>query len=92
MTLEEFRAQLQLEQFGEPATVARDSAYSLDEHAHPFEAFALITQGEITLEVDGARARYGVGDTFRLPPGKPHHEWAGEQGVQYLVGRKEAKA
>ncbi len=89
MTRDEFFATARAEGFAEPVAVARDGTYTLGLHSHPFEAFAFITEGQITLDVAGAQTRYGAGDTFRLAPGTPHLEWAGPQGVRYLSARKE---
>ena len=90
MTEQDFRQALAAEQFADPADVTRDATYALDDHTHPFEAFALVTAGEITLEVAGRRTTYRPGDTFRLAAGTPHREAAGPAGVRYLSGRKEA--
>ncbi|MEJ7932281.1 cupin domain-containing protein [Ramlibacter sp. AN1015] len=89
MSPEDFCAQLQAQQFAAPVPIERAAGYRLDEHTHPFDAFALVTDGEITIEVAGQQARYGCGDTFRLAAGTPHREWAGAQGVRYLAGRRE---
>ena len=89
MTEQDYRRQAAAEHFAEPVLVQRDASYSLGEHDHPFEAFALIFEGEITLQVGGVRTTYGPGETFRLAPHTPHHEAAGPQGVRYLSARKE---
>ena len=90
MDTPEFEASLKADGFGEIATVERLAGYQLGEHDHPFDARALITDGEITLVVDGVSTTYGVGDIFRLAAGTPHHESAGAQGVSYRVGRRAA--
>lgn len=90
MNEQEFRQALRAEGFAEPVQVERDGTYRLDVHQHPFEAFALIEDGEIVLEVDGVRATYAAGQTFRLAAGTPHREFAGPRGVRYLSGRKGA--
>jgi quercetin dioxygenase-like cupin family protein len=88
MNLQDFEEQLKAENFGEITTVQRATGYALHQHEHPFHACALITAGNITLVVDGVATRYGVGDVFRLPAGKPHGESAGPDGVSYRVGRR----
>ncbi len=88
MTIVEFEAGLKAEGFGEITTVERPAGYALGDHQHPFEAWALITAGEITLRVDDVETRYAAGQIFRLPAGKPHHERVGASGVQYRVGRR----
>jgi quercetin dioxygenase-like cupin family protein len=89
MNEEQFRGELARDGFPAPVLVERDSTYALDAHQHPFEAFALIIEGEITIEVNGVKTEYRQGQTFRLPPDVPHREFAGPQGVRYLSGRKE---
>ena len=88
MNTQDFEAQLKAENFDAGVTISKPAGYSMDDHAHPFEAWALIVEGDITLLVDGASTTYAAGDVFRLPAGKPHHESAVPNGVTYLVGRK----
>jgi quercetin dioxygenase-like cupin family protein len=75
------------EGFPEPVLVTREHG-ALDEHAHPFEAKALIVAGEIAIRTGGEERLYKVGDVFHLDANQPHTEQYGAQGVQYLVGRK----
>lgn len=89
MTESEFRQKLAADRFPEPVPVERDGTYRLGLHQHPFEAFALITEGELTIEFEGKPTTYKAGDTFRLAANTPHAEYAGPQGVKYLSGRKE---
>jgi hypothetical protein len=89
LTHEGFLKGLQAAGFAPPVAVTRDASYALGDHAHDFEAWALVTQGEITIEVGGIVSRFPAGRSFRLPAGTPHKEWVGCEGVQYLAGRKE---
>ncbi|MDR5855701.1 cupin domain-containing protein [Caballeronia sp. LZ062] len=88
MQRDEFLAQLSAEGFPEAVTVTREANGSLDEHAHPFEAKALIVEGQITLRIGDEARLYRVGDVFHLPANVEHTEQYGPQGVSYLVGRK----
>ena len=88
MNTQDFEAQLKAEKFDEIALVEKPVGYAMDEHQHPFEACALITQGAITLTVSGVSTTYGVGDIFRLPAQTPHLENAAPHGVTYIAGRK----
>ena len=88
MNEQAFRRKLAADGFPDPVLVERDSTYGLDVHQHPFEAYALILDGDITIEVDGRPTTYRAGQTFRLPANCPHRENAGAQGVRYLSGRK----
>ena len=92
MNTQDFEAQLRAENFDAGVTISKSVGYSMDEHAHPFEAWALVTHGDITLRVNGALTTYAAGNTFRLPAGTPHHESAIPNGVTYLVGRKQQAA
>ncbi len=87
MNQEQFRADLAREGFGEIVTVEREAG-GLDLHEHPFDAKALILEGEIRLEIDGRETRYAAGDVFFLAANTRHREFYGPQGVRYLVGRK----
>jgi quercetin dioxygenase-like cupin family protein len=88
MDVSTFQAQLQAEGDPTPVCVSPPAGYRMDEHAHDFDACALITAGEFSITVQGECRRYGVGDVFRLPAGTVHAESAGEQGAQYLAGRR----
>jgi quercetin dioxygenase-like cupin family protein len=59
-------------------------------HTHPFEAKALIVQGELSIAVNDVSRAYKLGDVFHLAPNTPHTEQYGPAGVTYLVGRKSA--
>jgi len=60
----------------------------LDEHAHPFEASALVVEGEMWLTVDGATRHLQPGDRFEIAAGVPHSERYGDQGAVYWVARR----
>ncbi len=83
-----FQAQLQAEGYQTTVNVSQPAGYRMDEHAHDFDACALITAGEFSITVQGQCHRYGAGDVFRLPAGTLHCEAAGEQGAKYLAGRR----
>ena len=91
MSPEHYQNELAAGQFSAPVVVVRDIGYALADHDHDFDAFALITEGEITLTVAGVATSYGVGDVFRLPAGTPHLESAGPQGVRYFSARRDPK-
>lgn len=60
----------------------------LEEHTHPFDANAVVTQGEMWLSCAGDTRHLGVGDTFLIPTGTPHAERYGPQGATYWVARR----
>lgn len=88
MTEQEFRQWLASEGIDTVVAVEREPNGSLDTHSHPFEARALIIDGEITIEAEGRTRRYGPGEVFQLGADIPHIEHYGPQGVRYLAGRK----
>ena len=58
-------------------------------HAHPFEADALVVQGEMWLtEQGGAARRLEAGDRFHLQANVLHEERYGPQGAIYWVARR----
>jgi quercetin dioxygenase-like cupin family protein len=75
------------EGFPEPVVVTREAG-ATDIHSHPFEAKALIVEGEIHIRVGEEERVYKAGDVFHLAANLPHAERYGPEGVQYLVGRK----
>ncbi len=58
-------------------------------HSHPFEANALVVQGEMWLaEQGGSERRLLPGDRFHLQADVPHAERYGPQGATYWVARR----
>ena len=58
-------------------------------HTHPFEANALVVQGEMWLTEQGGTARrLEAGDRFQLKANAPHEERYGPQGAIYWVARR----
>jgi quercetin dioxygenase-like cupin family protein len=88
MDRDEFIEMLAREGFTQTELVEREPDGFVDEHAHPFEAKALILEGELTIQGSGKEKRYKTGDVFHLKPNEPHWERYGPKGVCYLVGRK----
>jgi quercetin dioxygenase-like cupin family protein len=88
MTADEFSAKLREEGFDNIVLVEREPHGMVDHHSHPFEAKALILDGEIRLVVGGKKNTYRAGDVFHLPHSIDHVETYGPQGVRYLVGRR----
>lgn len=74
--------------FDQVVTVERPPGAALDVHTHPFEAKALIVEGELYLRTGAEERVYRVGQVFHLQAGEAHAERYGPQGVRYLVGRK----
>ena len=96
MNKQVFEEALQSEGYSAAVQMKRQAGYEMVQHAHPFDAWALITSGEITIALgvgfDQAAKTYQVGDTFKLPRETLHFEYAGPNGVTYLSGRREGSA
>lgn len=58
----------------------------VEEHAHPFDADAVVSAGEMWLTRAGVTEHLKPGDTFRLPAGTPHSERYGPQGDLHWSG------
>ncbi|WP_347557768.1 cupin [Robbsia sp. KACC 23696] len=88
MQQDAFLALLAQDGFAQTVVVERESNGTLDWHAHPFEAKALVLEGALTIETDSDSRTYAVGDIFHLAKDVRHREWFSAAGVRYLVGRK----
>lgn len=60
------------------------------EHSHPFDASALMVQGELWLTVAGQTRHLGPGDRFELAQGVLHQERYGADGAVFWVARRHA--
>ena len=91
MNQQDFEVALRAEAFDAALLVEKPVGYSMDLHQHPFDAFALITEGSLSISVNGTETTYQVGDVFRLAANTPHLESAVPYGVRYLVARKQQR-
>jgi quercetin dioxygenase-like cupin family protein len=57
-------------------------------HTHPFDAQALVTEGEMWLTSGGETRHLRPGDTFHIRSGTPHSEKYGPRGATYWVARR----
>lgn len=85
-----FTIQMAKEGFQPPVLVMREAHGTLDAHAHPFDAKALVIEGELRIRTAAGERHYGVGEIFQLAAHEPHSEVFGAQGVRYLAGRRPA--
>jgi hypothetical protein len=93
ITLDQFRAEMLgngyqevLERPWAPDTV-------VGSHSHPFEASAVVVQGEMWLAVEGDPAQHlRPGDRFHLQPNVMHTERYGSEGATFWVARRNAVA
>jgi mannose-6-phosphate isomerase-like protein (cupin superfamily) len=87
-TLDDFRTAALAAGFDE--AIARDWAphQVLDTHQHPFDAEALVVQGEMWLSDESGTRHLRPGDGFALARGTPHAERYGAEGATYWVARR----
>jgi quercetin dioxygenase-like cupin family protein len=90
MNREDFTRSLTHENFNEALEKSLSSGVHNALHAHEFDVRALVTQGAISLTVNGVTTRYAEGDVFAMAAGCAHVEDVGAEGVTYLVGRRYA--
>jgi quercetin dioxygenase-like cupin family protein len=60
----------------------------LETHTHPFGVYALLTQGEMWLTMNGHTQHVVPGSVFELALNVPHDERYGAEGAAYWVARK----
>ncbi|NBW00481.1 MAG: cupin [Betaproteobacteria bacterium] len=89
MSPEAFIAMARMEGFADPVEVCREPEGFLNLHEHPFEAKALILDGEIEIGDAHECQHYRAGDMFHLQKNQPHWERYGPSGVRYLSARKD---
>jgi quercetin dioxygenase-like cupin family protein len=57
-------------------------------HSHPFDAEAIVVQGEMWLRSGEETLHLRPGGTFSLSAGTPHDERYGPEGAIYWVARR----
>lgn len=92
VTFEQFRAQMLAAGYEEALERQWAAGVNTPVHNHPFEANALVTQGEMWLAEQGGTARHLLpGDRFNLLAHVPHEERYGPEGATYWVARRSSK-
>ena len=90
-TFEEFEAQARAAGFDESLVRQWAPGTVLDTHTHPFDADAVVAQGEMWLTCEGSTRHLKLGDTFTLAREVPHAERYGPQGATYWVARRNSR-
>jgi quercetin dioxygenase-like cupin family protein len=65
-----------------------DPGTVLETHVHPFDASAVVVQGEMWLVTGDDTRHLFAGDSFELARGTPHSERYGSEGATYWVARR----
>ena len=88
-TFEQFRDNMIAAGYEEVLERRWEAGATVPIHTHPFEANALVTQGEMWLTEQGSPAKHLLpGDRFNLQANIPHDERYGQQGATYWVARR----
>lgn len=88
-SFDEFQATMLASGYDEVLVRPWASGTVVPHHTHPFEANALVVEGEMWLSVQSGPARHLVaGDRFHLLAHVPHEERYGAQGATYWVARR----
>ena len=89
MTFEKFRDDMLAAEYEEVLERPWLPAAEVPTHTHPFEANALVVQGEMWLTEQGGTARrLEPGDRIHLQAHVAHAERYGPQGAIYWVARR----
>ena len=86
-TLQIFRSQVLAEGYDEVAEMRWQPHFETTQHEHPFDVYAVVAEGKVTLHIEGRTEQYTQGDRFRLPRHTLHHEAYGEQGATLWIAR-----
>jgi hypothetical protein len=92
LTLELFERDAKSAGFDEVIVRAWEANTVIDEHTHPFEAKALVVEGEMWLTYGGVTHHIPSGGSFHLQPEVPHTERYGPRGATYWVARRNPPA
>ena len=88
LTFQQFEADARQQGFDEVIERQWTPLTVLDAHAHPFDAKALVVQGEMWLTVGAETRHLHAGDRFELDRDIAHSERYGDAGATYWVARR----
>lgn len=58
------------------------------DHTHPVETAHIISEGEMTLTVEGSTRTFRAGERCDVPAGAVHSAKMGPLGCRYLIGER----
>jgi mannose-6-phosphate isomerase-like protein (cupin superfamily) len=87
ITFEAFKQQALADGADEVLARSWDANTELKTHTHPFDAKAVVAEGEMWLTCAGQTQHLTPGSTFELASGTPHAERYGPKGATYWVAR-----
>ena len=88
MNQAEFEAKCRAEGYGDVVDRRMEASHSNPEHAHEFDAYVLLLDGELTITRGGKPETFRAGDMCAVPAGTMHAELCGPAGAHYLAGRR----
>lgn len=88
MDLGAFESALRRDGYDEIETKSMKPGMTVPDHTHPFDARALVLDGEISVTWQGQTKTCRQGDVFTMAAGVTHSEQLGPDGVRFLVGRR----
>jgi quercetin dioxygenase-like cupin family protein len=88
MNRADFEKKLQAEGYGEMVERHMEGGHFNGDHAHEFDAYVLVVDGEMTITRHGKPEIFRAGDMCAVPAGTMHTEKCGPAGAHYLAGRK----
>ena len=88
MNQADFEKKLAAEGYGEMVDREMEANHFNAEHAHEFDAYVLVVDGEMTIARNGKPEIFRAGDMCAMPAGTLHTEQCGPAGVRYLAGRR----
>lgn len=84
----EFRQRAAELGYGEPRVKDYPPNQSGELHTHDFSAFAIVSDGEFTLEFDDGEVTYRPGDSCEVAAGTRHCEKSGPNGATVWFATK----
>jgi quercetin dioxygenase-like cupin family protein len=84
----DFERELKQQGYGEMVDRHMEADKFNPEHAHDFDAYVLVLDGEMTITCDGSLRTLRAGDTCAMSAGTLHTEQCGPAGARYLAGRR----
>jgi quercetin dioxygenase-like cupin family protein len=88
MDFETFADSMKKQGFDQVVKRVWEPRATVEEHTHPFDAKALVVEGEMWLTVNGRTEHLLPGGTFALPANLPHSERYGADSATYWVARR----
>ena len=87
-TFAQFESRLRAQGYNEVLERKWEPGQVIATHTHPFDAQALVVQGQMWLTVGNATAHIVQGGGFEIDRATPHAERYGAEGATFWVARR----